>query len=64
MDGRIKIIYWQDGEYWLGYVEEFPDYLTQGITLDELQENLKDIYLELSSGNIPCARREAELSLA
>jgi len=64
MEGKIKIIYWQDGEHWLGFVEEFPDYMTQGLTLAELQENLKDIYLELGSGNIPCARREAELSLA
>ena len=64
MDRRIKIIYWQDGDFWLGYVEEYPDYLTQGMTLDELKENLKDIYKDLSSGAIPCARREEELVLA
>jgi hypothetical protein len=22
---------WQDGEMWLEYLEEYPDYLTQGI---------------------------------
>jgi predicted RNase H-like HicB family nuclease len=27
---------------WLGYFEEFPDYLTQGETIEELQENLRD----------------------
>ena len=46
---------------WLGYLEEFPDYLTQGETLDELQENLVDLYNDLTSGEIPGIRRVAEL---
>jgi len=37
-----KIIHWQDGNMWLGYLEEYPDYITRGETLDELKENLKD----------------------
>jgi predicted RNase H-like HicB family nuclease len=46
---------------WLGYFEEFPDYLTQGETLEELQENLRDLYKDLTSGEIPDIRRVAEL---
>ncbi len=61
---RKKYVYWQDEEMWLGYFEEFPDYMTQGASLEELQENLKDIYHELMSGNIPCVRRVAELDVA
>ena len=49
---------------WLGYLEEFPDYMTQGETMEELQENLKDIYHEITSGDIPGVRRVAELQLA
>ena len=49
---------------WLGYFEEYPDYMTQGETPEELQENLKDIYKELESGNIPCVRKVAELEVA
>lgn len=44
---RKKYVYWQDDDMWLGYLEEFPDYMTQGETLDELKENLIDIYDEL-----------------
>lgn len=51
---RKKYVYWQDGDMWLGYFEEYPDYQTQGESLEELKENLKDIYQELTSGNIPC----------
>ncbi|MDD4272669.1 MAG: hypothetical protein PHG14_02970 [Desulfobacter postgatei] len=36
---------------WLGYWEDFPDYMTQGVTLEELQTNLKDIYQDLTGGN-------------
>jgi predicted RNase H-like HicB family nuclease len=28
--GAQRYVYWQDGEAWLGYLEEFPDYVTQG----------------------------------
>ena len=49
---------------WLGYLEEYPDYMTQGETAEELQENLKDIYKELEGGNIPCVRKVAELEVA
>jgi predicted RNase H-like HicB family nuclease len=59
-----RYVYWQDGEMWLGYLEEFPDYMTQGESLDELRENLKDIYGDLTSGQIPGVRRLGELSIA
>jgi predicted RNase H-like HicB family nuclease len=55
MEGR-KYIYWQDDNMWLGYLAEYPDYMTQGETLEELKENLRDIYKELNSGNIPYER--------
>jgi hypothetical protein len=60
----LKYVYWQEDHVWLGYLEEFPDYMTQGETLEELQENLKDIYSELTSGNIPGVRRVAEINIA
>jgi hypothetical protein len=61
---KMKYIYWQDEEMWLGYLEEYPDYMTQGESLEELEDNLKDIFKELSSGNIPCVRRVAELQVS
>jgi predicted RNase H-like HicB family nuclease len=60
---RLKYVYWQDERMWLGYLEEYPDYMTQGETLEELKENLKDIYKELTSGTIPCVRKVAELQV-
>jgi predicted RNase H-like HicB family nuclease len=61
---KKKYVYWQDEDMWIGYMEEFPDYKTQGESLEELKENLTDIYHELISGNIQCVHRVAELEVA
>ena len=55
---------WQDGNAWLGYLDEFPDYLTQGSSFADLKEHLADLYRDLSSGEIPCVRHHAALELA
>lgn len=31
-----KYIFWQDDNIWLGYLEDYPDYWTQGETLKVL----------------------------
>jgi predicted RNase H-like HicB family nuclease len=57
----IKIVYWQKDDCWLGYIQDYPDYWTQGETLDDLREHLKDIYFDLTSGSIPGVRKVEEL---
>ena len=59
----LKFVYYQEGDAWVGWLEEFPDYRTQGTSLDELKENLKDLYQDLSAGKIPHARRRGELAI-
>ena len=56
--------FWQDGAQWIGYLDEFPDYQTQGSSLEDLKEHLLDLHRELTSGVIPNVRRHAELRLA
>ena len=60
---RTRYVYWQEGDMWPGYLEEFPDYWTQGTSLQDLQEHLKDLYQDLSSGAIPNVRRIAEFEI-
>jgi hypothetical protein len=52
----IRYVYWQDGDMWLGYLEEYPDYMTQGASLTDLEEHLRDLHRDLTSGAIPCVR--------
>jgi predicted RNase H-like HicB family nuclease len=58
---KKKFVYHEEATMLVGWLEEFPDYRTQGETLEELQENLKDIYAELTGGSIPSVRRIGEL---
>jgi len=60
---KISFTYWQDGDFFLGYLEEYPDYVTQGESLEDLKEHLNDIYKEINEGNIPNVRKSAELEL-
>jgi predicted RNase H-like HicB family nuclease len=46
---KLKITYWQDANYWLGYINDYPEYVTQGLTFEELADNLKDIFHDLSN---------------
>jgi len=59
-----RYVCWQDGEAWLGYLEEFPDYVTQGDSLDDLKEHLRDIYADVTGGVIAAVRRSADLDVA
>lgn len=58
-----RFVHWQDGKMWLGYFEDYPDYLTQGESLQELEVNLRDLHRDITSGEIPGIRKLAELSL-
>ena len=49
---RLKYVHWQEEDFHLGYFEEFRDYLTQGKTVEELRENLKDLYKDIATGGI------------
>ena len=45
---QLGFTYWQDGEHWLGFVDEYPDYVTQGASFEDLKEHLLDLYQDFS----------------
>ncbi|MBA3313146.1 MAG: type II toxin-antitoxin system HicB family antitoxin [Planctomycetaceae bacterium] len=59
----VKIVVWQEEDAWLGYIEDYPDYRTQGETFDDLKEHLRDLHHDLTSGEIPGIRKLEELVL-
>ena len=60
---KVRYIYWQEKDDWIGYLVEFPDYWTQGTSLEDLLEHLQDLYVDLTSGEIPGVRRVGELTV-
>lgn len=59
-----RFIYYQEEEMFIGWLEDYPDYRTQGESMEELQENLRDLHEDLNSGAIPCVRKIGELRVA
>lgn len=57
----LRYVHWQDDQMYLGYLEDYPDYLTQGQTEDDLKEHLIDLYRDLSSGELPYVKKVDEL---
>lgn len=62
---RTQFTYWKesDGRY-LGYLREYPDHWTQGETLEDLKEHLRDLFQTFSSEEIPGIRKVEELEIA
>lgn len=49
----LAYTYWQEPDgMWLGYMNDYPDYMTQGHTIAELQEMLRDIVSVVKDGTL------------
>jgi predicted RNase H-like HicB family nuclease len=60
---KVKFTFWQDGDYYLGHLNDYPDYETQGMTKEELIANLKALLEDIESGEIPFLRKVEEFVL-
>ena len=56
---RFTAVYERVDDCWIGYVEELPGANTQGRTLDEARENLKEAVQMIIEVNRELARRES-----
>ena len=60
----VKFVYWEEDGAWLGYLQDYPDYWTQGEPLDDLKAHLRDLYTDLTGGDHPGVRRVDELAIS
>lgn len=62
---KIKktMIYWKGEKFWLGKLFEHPEIMTQGETLEELEENIKDAYLLMAMDEVPEEHQIKEVSI-
>ncbi|MBT5927515.1 MAG: type II toxin-antitoxin system HicB family antitoxin [Verrucomicrobia bacterium] len=61
---KAAYTYWQekDGTF-LGYLNDYPDHWTQGESLEDLTEHLKDLHSTFSTETIPGIKKVAELEV-
>lgn len=53
MKTKMNMIYWKSDKFWLGKLLEHPEIMTQGKTLHELEENIKEAYLLMAMDEVP-----------
>jgi hypothetical protein len=49
----LKFTYWKDDNFYLGFLNDYPDYQTQGLSKEDLVNNLKSLLADLQSGELP-----------
>ena len=63
MNTKIKIVYWKGENFWLGKILEHPEIMSQGETVEELEENLKDAYKLMLMDDVPSDYQLKEISV-
>jgi len=59
----ITMVYWKEDKFWLGKILEHPEIMTQGLTLEELEENIKDAYRLMLMKDVPQGFQIKEIAI-
>ncbi len=63
MNSKMTLIYWKGKKFWLGKLLEHPEIMTQGETLEELEENIKDAYLMMAMEDVPQEHKVKKIAI-
>ena len=63
MNKRLTMVYWKGEQLWLGKVLEYPDVMTQGETVEELEANLRYAYTFLVMDDMPEQYHTKEIAI-
>lgn len=59
-----EFTHWQDGNYFLGFLNDYPGYRIQRMSKEESESDLRDLLADLESGEVPYVRKVEELFVA
>lgn len=61
MQRRFTLEYWLDSDWYVGRLKEVPGVFSQGKSLDELEENIRDAYRVMMSDEELAAPEGAQI---
>lgn len=64
MKTKLKMVYWKAEKFWVGKLLDHPKIMTQGETLEELEENMKEAYMLMTMDDVPPKHKIKELILS
>ena len=59
----MTLIYWKEDQFWLGKLLERPDIMTQGETVEELEENIRDAFNLMVMDDVPAEHMMKEIAV-
>lgn len=63
MGAQLKMVYWKGEHFWLGKLVDHPEIMSQGESIEELEENLRDAYRELLLDDVPAQFQIKDIAL-
>jgi predicted RNase H-like HicB family nuclease len=64
MKTKLTMIYWKNKKTWVGKLLEYPEIMTQGATLTELEENMRETYYAMMMDEVPVGYKVKQLSFS
>ncbi|MCP4700831.1 MAG: type II toxin-antitoxin system HicB family antitoxin [Gammaproteobacteria bacterium] len=64
MHKKMNMVYWKGETFWVGKLLEHPEIMTQGETLEELEENMRDAFILMTMDDVPQEHQVKELAIA
>jgi predicted RNase H-like HicB family nuclease len=60
MQRQFTLEYWMDDDWYVGKLQEVPGVFSQGETLDELEDNIRDAYALVMEEQLSISRPESK----
>lgn len=61
---NLKYTYEMDGNFFVGYLDDYPEFPTQGENLEDFEKNLMDIYGMVQDGTLNAHQKHGILEIA
>ena len=61
---RMTLVYWKSKKFWLGKLLEHPEIMTQGRTLEELEQNIREAFMLMALDEVPKEYHIREVAMA
>lgn len=61
---ELQFTFWQNDEFFPGFLNDYPDYQTQAYPKEEPIENLKDLFVDLEPDKVHFIKKAKELVVA
>ncbi len=61
---RMTLVYWKSKKFWLGKLLDHPEIMTQGRTLEELEQNIREAFMLMALDEVPKEYKMREVAMA